>query len=200
GFGVREGLAGSSSGASTSSAQTIRPTVTRTAQMNSARTRCGQVWTLSSPGPTAFLMLTSIRFAELGVLPGALTVAMIRLLDGVRASETARLRRHVQQPDDHPEQDRENQNSHRPLVEPRRSSERRAGEAVAPDAPEVDGEEEARHERDEDAVQDVEPQQRVRAHLAAAEQERARVVDRVHAEQLLERPLVSEERRRRSEE
>ena len=29
--------------------------------MNSARTRCGQVWTLSSPGPIAFLIETSIR-------------------------------------------------------------------------------------------------------------------------------------------
>src|SRR5439155_3532995 len=39
--------------------------------------------------------------------------------------------------------------------------ERRPGEAVAADAPEVHGHEEARDQRDEDAVEDVEAQQRV---------------------------------------
>src|SRR2546425_9451733 len=57
-------------------------------------------------------------------------------------------------------------------------SERRPREAVAADAPEVHRHEEARDQRDEDAVQDVEAEQRVRADLASAEEEGARVVDR----------------------
>src|SRR5713101_891937 len=57
------------------------------------------------------------------------------------------------------------------------TSQRRPREAVAPDAPEVDGHEQARDQRDEDAVEDVEAEQRVRADLAAAEEEGARVVD-----------------------
>src|SRR5678815_3007614 len=61
GLGVRAGFAGSSSGASTSSAHTTSRSSTAMAQRNSARTRCGQVWTLSSPGPVAFLRPTSTR-------------------------------------------------------------------------------------------------------------------------------------------
>src|SRR6266436_6075550 len=60
-------------------------------------------------------------------------------------------------------------------------SERRPREAVAADAPEVHRHEEARDQRDEDAVQDVEAEQRVRADLAPAEEEGARVVDVVEA-------------------
>src|SRR5439155_5318255 len=63
GFGVRVGLAGSSRGASTSSDQTISRMIIAHAIRNSVRTRCGQVCTLSSPGPVAFLIGTSIRLA-----------------------------------------------------------------------------------------------------------------------------------------
>src|SRR5262249_54097679 len=61
GFGVRVGLAGSSSGASTRSAHTSSSSVITMAHRNSERTRNGQVWTLSSPGPVAFLIGTSTR-------------------------------------------------------------------------------------------------------------------------------------------
>src|SRR5690554_5041190 len=54
GFGVRVGLAGSSRGASTSRDQMTRRSVTKIAHRNSARTKCGQVYTLSSLGPVAF--------------------------------------------------------------------------------------------------------------------------------------------------
>src|SRR5947199_2231187 len=66
GFGVRVGLAGSSRGASTSSDQTISRMIIAHAIRNSVRTRCGQVWTLSSPGPVAFLIGTSICLAPDG--------------------------------------------------------------------------------------------------------------------------------------
>src|SRR5437867_2647859 len=62
GFGVRVGLAGSSSGASTRSDQTISSRMMPIEIRNSLRTRWGQVWILSSPGPVAFLIGTSIRF------------------------------------------------------------------------------------------------------------------------------------------
>src|SRR5207248_9196671 len=67
GFGVRVGLAGSSSGASTSSDQTISRIIIAHAIRNSLRTRCGQVWILSSPGPVAFLIGTSIRLPGPGI-------------------------------------------------------------------------------------------------------------------------------------
>src|SRR6059036_946574 len=66
GFGVRVGLAGSSSGASTRSNQTISRIITPHAIRNSLRTRWGQVWILSSPGPVAFLIGTSICLAPDG--------------------------------------------------------------------------------------------------------------------------------------
>src|SRR5262245_21369756 len=73
---------------------------------------------------------------------------------------------------------------------------RRSREPVAADAPDVHGQEQARHERDEDAVVDVEPHQRVGADLATTEQERARVVDVVEAGyELVARPFVPEHRR-----
>src|ERR1043165_4980714 len=72
----------------------------------------------------------------------------------------------------------------------------RSREPVATDAPEVDGEEKGRHQRDEDAVQDVEAQERVRTDLATTEQEGARVVDVVEPrDQLVARPLVPQHRR-----
>src|SRR5438477_3774152 len=61
GFGVRVGLAGSSSGASESSDHTSSSRMMPIDIRNSARTRCGQVWILSSPGPVAFLIGTSTR-------------------------------------------------------------------------------------------------------------------------------------------
>src|SRR6266403_3010342 len=75
-------------------------------------------------------------------------------------------------------------------------SERRPREAVAADAPEVHRHEEARDQRDEDAVQDVEAEQRVRADLASSEEEGARVVDVVQArDDLVSGALVTEQGR-----
>src|SRR5215470_1732479 len=76
------------------------------------------------------------------------------------------------------------------------TSERGPREPVPPDAPEVDGHEETRDQRDEDAVQDVEAEQRVRADLAPAEEERARVVDVVEPwDELVPGALVPEDGR-----
>src|ERR1700686_838235 len=50
--------------------------------------------------------------------------------------------------------------------------------AVLPDAPEVHGHQKGCDERDSDAVQHVEAQERARAHEAAAEQAEPRVVRR----------------------
>src|SRR5207249_12220612 len=76
------------------------------------------------------------------------------------------------------------------------TSERGPREPVPPDAPEMDGHEEARDQRDEDAVQDVEAEQRVRTDLAATEEERARVVDVVQSgDELVPGALVAEDRR-----
>src|SRR5262245_59331543 len=61
GFGVRVGLAGSSRGASDSSDHTSSSRMMPHDIRNSLRTRCGQVCILSSPGPVAFLIGTSIR-------------------------------------------------------------------------------------------------------------------------------------------
>ena len=76
GLGVRAGLAGSSRGASTRSAHTSRKSVTMIEQRNSLRTRNGQVWTLSSPGPVAFFRVTSTRLPATGVGAIASGVAM----------------------------------------------------------------------------------------------------------------------------
>src|SRR5262249_26017934 len=77
------------------------------------------------------------------------------------------------------------------------TSERWPREPVPPDAPEMDGHEEARDQRDEDAVEDVEAEQRVRADLASAEEEGARVVHVVQpGDELVPRTLVPENRRR----
>src|SRR5688500_1987197 len=60
------------------------------------------------------------------------------------------------------------------------SLQRAADAAVLPDAPEVDGQEDGRHEGHQDDVQDVEAEQRVLADLDAAEEEQlaGRVEDR----------------------
>ena len=183
---------------------------------NSARTRCGQVWTLSSPGPVAFLIGTSTRLPA-----GAARRERLRLgrRHGSASSSSSRsaARRADQKSSTRTSTKtngsvstraaRDDEREHRsgPAVSDDAlrarpaspGSERGPGEAVAPDAPEVHGHEEARDERDEDAVQDVEAQQRVRADLAAAEEEGARVVDRVDArDSSCERPLVAEQRRR----
>ena len=49
------------------------------AQRNSARTRYGQVWTLSSPGPVAFLSATSTRLPAGAAGAFASGVAMLQL-------------------------------------------------------------------------------------------------------------------------
>src|SRR2546422_835323 len=51
----------------TSSDQTISRIIIAHAIRNSLRTRCGQVWILSSPGPVAFLIGTSIRLPGPGI-------------------------------------------------------------------------------------------------------------------------------------
>ncbi len=50
--------------------------------------------------------------------------------------------------------------------------------------------EQARQQRKKDAVQDVEAQQGMRPDFGATEQEGARVVDRVHAQNLVERTFM----------
>src|SRR5215831_7004757 len=109
GFGVRVGLAGSSSGASTRSAHTSSSSVITMAHRNSERTRNGHVWTLSSPGPVAFLIGTSTR------LPATAP-------SGVRASGVAivsallfflALRRSPRRPEEqHQHQDEEERQRH----------------------------------------------------------------------------------------
>src|ERR1700691_3700356 len=68
--------------------------------------------------------------------------------------------------------------------------------AVAPDSPEVHRHEDSRDQRKKDAVQNVESQQGMRSDLRAAENERARIVNRIHAEHFMERAAMSEQRRR----
>src|SRR5262245_26369341 len=89
GFGVRVGLAGSSSGASTSSAQTSSRRMMTSEQRNSPRTRNGQVCTLSSPGPVAFLIGTSIRLpatAPSGALASGVAMSALLFLALRRAA------------------------------------------------------------------------------------------------------------------
>src|SRR5215469_11073818 len=71
----------------------------------------------------------------------------------------------------------------------------RTRHSVATDAPEVHRHEEARDQRKEDAVQDVESKQRMRSDFGAAKQERARIVDRIDPQYLMERSAVTQERR-----
>src|SRR2546429_3032055 len=207
GFGVRVGLAGSSSGASTSSDQTISRIIIAHAIRNSLRTRCGQVWILSSPGPVAFLIGTSIRLPGPGIAFNG--VAMVSALLALGAPARRPEERDQNQHEDewngedaatgeHEREDDEDRRADDALQLARHGSlERRAREAVAPDAPEVDGHEETRDQRDEDAVEDVEAEQRVWTDLAPAEEEGARVVDVVEArDQLVAGPLVAEDRRR----
>src|SRR5881628_2325151 len=85
GFGVRVGLAGSSSGASTSSDQTISRIMIAHAIRNSLRTRWGQVWILSSPGPVAFLIGTSICLAGPGTAFNGVAMASALLALGAAA-------------------------------------------------------------------------------------------------------------------
>src|SRR5579862_766311 len=193
GFGVRVGLAGSSSGASTSSDHTRSSTTMRMAHRNSARTRLGQVCTLSSPGPLAFLIDTSTRRA--GGRPAsaappatALNVALLSSAMGPRS------RQPVQQPDDQRHQNGKRQYPHLELRAAARRSDRWPGESVTPDAPEMHRHEQAGDQWNEDAVQNVESQQGMRADLATTEQEGARVVNGIHADQLVERTFVSQQR------
>src|SRR5438094_3592414 len=238
GFGVRVGFAGSSSGASTRSDHTISNRMMPIEIRNSLRTRCGQVWILSSPGPVAFLIGTSIRLPagatalSVGFVSG---VAMRRYLSSSASARSAPRRadqkmrmmtktkkkgmvstrarwttkvsairaRVARLPQSSAVPRPRTAMSARTAAASRSAkavtacisgSERRPGEAVAADAPEVHGHEEARDQRDEDAVEDVEAQQRVRADLAATEEEGARVVDVVQAgDELVARALVPQD-------
>src|SRR5438128_5252294 len=237
GFGVRVGLAGSSSGASTRSDQTISNRMMPIEIRNSLRTRCGQVWILSSPGPVAFLIGTSIR------LPAGATALSVGFVSGVAmrrylsssASARSAPRRADQKMRMMTKTKKKGMVSTRArwttkvsavrariarlpqssaVPRPRTAmnartaaasrsakavtacisgSERRPREAVAADAPEVHRHEQARDQRDEDAVEDVEAEERVGADLAPAEEEGARVVDVVQArDELVAGALVAE--------
>src|SRR5262245_21824972 len=211
GFGVRVGLAGSSSGASTSSAQTISSSVITIAHRNSERTRNGQVWTLSSPGPVAFLIGTSTRLpatAPSGVRASG--VAMCQL----SSSSSRSADRRADQKSSTSTRTKKNgsvitrppgMRNERTIRTSARmeylssdgiaASQRRTGESVAADPPEMHAKENAGDERNEDAVQDVEAQQCVRANLAAAEEERPRIVDVVQPrDQLVPGALVPQDR------
>src|SRR5262249_35317125 len=209
GFGVRVGLAGSSSGASTRSAHTSSSSVITIAHRNSERTRNGQVWTLSSPGPVACLIGASARLpatAPSGVRASG--VAMCQLSSSSSRSADRRA-------DQKSSTSTRTKKNGRVITRPPgmrnertirtsatmaylssdgiAASQRGTGESVAADPPEVHAQEDAGDERNEDAVQDVEAQQRVRADLAAAEEERARVVGVAQArDQLVSVALVSE--------
>src|SRR5215470_17694987 len=172
GFGVRVGLAGSSSGASTRSDHTSRSRMMPIEIRNSLRTRCGQVCTLSSPGPVAFLIGTSIR-----LLPGAPTARRGGLASGVamlghlspaswrsayrRADQKRRMMISTKKNGMVSTRARGNTNvstmstivAMLPVSsDGTATSERGPREPVPPDAPEVDGHEEAGDQRDEDAV------------------------------------------------
>src|SRR5437016_2720715 len=239
GFGVRVGFAGSSSGASTSSDQTISSRMIAIEIRNSLRTRCGQVWILSSPGPVAFLIGTSIR------LPAGATALSVGFVSGVAmrrylsssASARSAPRRADQKMRMMTKTKKKGMVSTRAcwttkvsairarvarlpqssaVPWPRTAmnartaaasrsakavtacisgSERRPREAVAADAPEVHRHEQARDQRDEDAVEDVEAEERVGADLAPAEEEGARVVGGVQAgDEHAERHVVLEVR------
>src|ERR1700692_3139327 len=105
GLGVRVGFAGSSNGAFTSNDQTINRTRMKRAHRNSARTRCGQVCTLSSPGPCAFLMGTSSRLLA-GAAPGR--VARLPCASATVLLLGARLGR----PEEQHQQEREDRREH----------------------------------------------------------------------------------------
>src|SRR5690349_6543495 len=106
------------------------------------RTRCGQVWTLSSTG-SFFSRATS-----------AICASIPKILK------------------------------------------RWTRKAVAANAPEVHGHQDAGDHGNENAVQDVEAQQSVRTDLAAAEEKRARIVNRIGPDKIGEGAFVAEERRR----
>src|SRR6059058_5013646 len=238
GFGVRVGFAGSSSGASTRSDHTISNRMMPIEIRNSLRTRCGQVWILSSPGPVAFLIGTSIR------LPAGATALSVGFVSGVAmrrylsssASARSAPRRADQKMRMMTKTKKKGMVSTRArwttkvsairarvarlpqssaVPRPRTAmnartaaasrsakavtacisgSERRPREAVAADAPEVHRHEQARDQRDEDAVEDVEAEERVGADLAPAEEEGARVVDVAQAgDELVAGALVAED-------
>src|SRR5581483_671449 len=200
GFGVRVGFAGSSSGASESSDHTSRTRIVRIEIRNSFRTRCGQVWTLSSPGPDAFLIGTATRLpAGAGTAFRGVAIVSAFLPLGAATSRPEERDEHEHEEERNGEHARAREDERQHDQDERadealqlgwHGSERGTREPVAADAPEVDRHEEARDERDEDAVEDIEAEQRVRSDLAAAEEERARVVDVVETrDQLVARPL-----------
>src|SRR6202041_911253 len=68
--------------------------------------------------------------------------------------------------------------------------------AVAADSPEVHRHENTRDQRKKDAVQNVESQQSMRSDLSAAENKRARIVNRIHPEHFMKRSAMPQKRRR----
>src|SRR5712691_11070158 len=181
GLGVRPGFAGSSSGASTSRDQTSKRRRTNSVHKNSLRTRYGQLWTLSSPGPVAFLIDTSTR------LPSGFTSAAIYCTLSTLGVMRWGLRRPVQHHQNQRYQNRSHQHSH---GRPHRLQ-RGTGKPVAANSPKVHGHEEARDQRDEDAMEDVEAQQGMRTDLTPAEEKRTGVIHRVYPQKFMEGTFVS---------
>src|SRR5439155_9986500 len=76
-----------------------------------------------------------------------------------------------------------------------------ADTAILADTPEMDGDEQGRRQGDGDAMQDIKSQERIPAHKAPAQENKARIaprMDQIHisdTEQLGAWSLVSEERR-----
>src|ERR1700737_1052725 len=141
GFGVLVGLAGSSIGASTVMLHTRSTSSNTQPAMNSARTRYGQVWTLSGRSATgsearARPEVTLTSSGSWIWLPGLTFSAMAPSVVG----DSFRL-------------------------------ERGGDAAVFPDAPEVQDHQDGGDDRDEDAVQDVEAEQRRCAHHRAGGQQ-----------------------------
>src|SRR5262245_10761327 len=110
GFGVRVGLAGSSSGASTSSAQTSSSSVITMAHRNSERTRNGHVWTLSSPGPVAFLIGTSTRLPA--TAPSGLRASGVAMVSALLFFFLALCRSPRRPEEQHQHQDEEERQGH----------------------------------------------------------------------------------------
>src|SRR6202451_2554110 len=65
--------------------------------------------------------------------------------------------------------------------------------AVAADSPEVHGHEDTRDQRKKDAVQNVESQQRMRPDFRAAENKRARIIDRIDSQNFMERTAMPQQ-------
>src|SRR5205807_3164928 len=159
GLGVLVGFAGSSIGASTVMLHTKSTSRRTQPEMNSARTRYGQVCTLSGRSAAASARARpdwtfTSSWSAIGA-PGEMFSAMAR---GPRGLERA------------------------------------GNAAVLPDAPEVQDHQDGGDDGDEDAVQDVEAQERRRAHHRSGSEQSARVVAGRHPELRPEGTFVPEQR------